>query len=394
MKLKIKTIISYSKVLLINFTILYFLLYAVEIGINYKNKQLFQKTRLHYLNQFKKEDPKKEIYLNFGTYKLLDRKNNILPLSGYKNSTILLCLDEKNKPVYYFSDKNGFNNNKNYKKYDILLIGDSYVQGMCVNNKNNLNSQFGKFNFKTVSLGVGGNGPLIELASFKEYESEYKYKNLILFITLDNDFYDLSNERKNKILMKYLNHKDFKQNISNYKNEKAKKNILDSYFGKKTDRFFNDFFSVYHFNLKQVGNLIENLFKNKSISDDNYYYFNDAEIDKLYFEILNQFNSVAKNKKINFYIVFNSTTPNIIYPKTKEEKKFKKIIQNKLLNYKLYLDKKNIKYFDFNDFLLRNYNKKNISKIFKKINNRWDHYSEEGYYILTKEIVAGMKKIQ
>ena len=54
-----------------------------------------------------------------------------------ENSKILLCLDEKNEPVFYFSDKYGFNNIIN-EKNDFLLIGDSYVQGMCVNNKDNL----------------------------------------------------------------------------------------------------------------------------------------------------------------------------------------------------------------------------------------------------------------
>ena len=62
--------------------------------------------------------------------------DSILPLSGYENSKILLCLDEKNKPIYFTSDQFGFNNVKNLEYIEFLLIGDSYVQGHCVDNKN------------------------------------------------------------------------------------------------------------------------------------------------------------------------------------------------------------------------------------------------------------------
>jgi hypothetical protein len=151
----------YLNIFFINILILYGSLYLLEIGINYKNDNLFKKTRLYYLNSSNKKNKNQKIYLNYGVYKLIDRQDSLLPLSGYENSKILLCLDENNKPVYYISDKNGFNN-KFYKKNDFLLIGDSYVQGMCINNKDNLNSQFKKFALKTASLGVGGNGPLSE----------------------------------------------------------------------------------------------------------------------------------------------------------------------------------------------------------------------------------------
>ena len=247
------------KIFFINFFLLYFFLYIGEIFINHNKNQLFQKTRLYYLNKEIKNNLSK-IYLNFGGYKLLDKGNlKNLPLSGYNQSKILLCLDEYNKPVYYNSDINGFNNEIYHEQNDILLIGDSYVQGMCVKNSENFNSQFKKFNFKTTSLGVGGNGPLLEYSTFKEYQSDYKFKKLILFITPDNDFYDLSNEINNKILINYLSNKNFLQNLSN----KDKKNILDEYFDNKAQRFANDFLSIYHFNLKEIGNLIENLFSKK-----------------------------------------------------------------------------------------------------------------------------------
>ena len=194
----------YFKIISINIILIYFFLYSVEILINYKNNKLFNKTRIYYLNSLKEKNTNKDVFLNFGGYKLINKKNiSLLPLSGYKNSIIVLCLNEFNKPVYYFSDKNGFNNQFNHNVNDYLLIGDSYVHGMCVNNKDNLNAQFKKFNHITSSLGVGGNGPLLEYATFKEYEDIYNYKKIILFITPSNDFNDLNNERNNNCMSNF-----------------------------------------------------------------------------------------------------------------------------------------------------------------------------------------------
>ena len=379
--------IKYFKIFLINIIILYFFLYLLEIFINYKDNKLFQKTRLYYLNKASNNKENK-VYLNFGSYKLLDEKqNSILPLSGYENSKILLCLDEKNKPIYFMSDENGFNN-KNYIKHnDFLLIGDSYVQGICVNNNSNLNAELSKKNFKSTSLGVIGNGPLLEYAAFKEYESDYEYQNLVLFITPDNDFYDLSKEIENKFLIKYLEKSNFKQNLKSKKNKEEKITILDNFFGNKTVRFADDILSVYHFNLKQVGKLIEKIFKKKRQDNITYSYLYNNKIDDVLLKIINKIFEVTKEKNISFYIVFNSTTPDILFSSEKKNIEYQSILFKKISNIKNYLKSKDIKYFDFNEYLKENYNSQNINEIFKKIDNRWDHYTEKGYNILSKKII-------
>ena len=380
---------NFIKIIFFNLVLLYFFLYILELFINFNNNKIFQKTRLYYLNKDSKKFDEK-IYLNFGAYKLIDKEGDILPLSGYENAKILLCLDENNNPVYFNSDINGFNNNESDKK-NILLIGDSYVQGMCVNNKNNLNEQFKKFNLNTSSLGVGGNGPLLEFATFKEYKLDFNLKSIVLFITPDNDFYDLSKEKNNKILKNYLNDDNFKQNLSTEQNRKRKIEILDGYFGNKTNRLWNDFFTVYHFNLKQVGNLIEDLFKKKNLSSDEYLYLQSQEIDELFIKILDRFVEETKKDNINFYVIFNSVTPDILYPKSIDQKKFNKLVNDKIILIKSHLKKQNVNFFDFNNYLITNYSEKNISEIFKNINNRWDHYTNKGFSILTKETFALIK---
>ena len=381
-----KKIFTYSKIVIINIIILFFFLYLIEITINYKNNNLFKKTRIYHLNIQKNKTYNQNVFLNIAGHKFLDNtKISILPLSGYKNSTILLCIDENNKPIFYLSDKNGFNNKMDNIVNDFLLIGDSYVQGMCVNNKNNLNAQFKKHNYITTNLGMAGNGPLLEYATFKEYQNEYEYQDIILFITLDNDFYDLSNEKKNKILMKYINEENFTQKIK--ENELSKIEVINSYFGKKTERIFNDFLSIYHFNLKELGNTLEKIFKKENLTSNVPNYLEDDLIDLLFLRILNGFNNDAKNKNKKFYVVFNGLNPDILYPNTENENELNRIyIKNKLKKFKIYLNKNNIPYYDFNEYIIKNYNKANITTLFKKINGQWDHYTEKGFLELTKKI--------
>ena len=381
-----KKIFTYSKIVIINIIILFFFLYLIEITINYKNNNLFKKTRIYYLNIQKNKTYNQNVFLNITGHKFLDNtKISILPLSGYKSSTILLCIDENNKPIFYLSDKNGFNNKMDNTVNDFLLIGDSYVQGMCVNNMNNLNAQFKKHNYITTSLGMAGNGPLLEYATFKEYQNEYEYQDIILFITPDNDFYDLSNEKKNKILMKYINEENFTQKIK--ENESSKIEVINSYFGKKTERIFNDFLSIYHFNLKELGNTLEKIFKKENLTNNVPNYLEDDLIDVLFLQILNGFNNDAKNKNKKFYVVFNGLNPDILYPNTKNEIELNRIfIKNKLKKLKIYLNKNNIPYYDFNEYIIKNYNKTNITTLFKKINGEWDHYTEKGFLELTKKI--------
>lgn len=381
-----KKIFTYSKIVIINIIILFFFLYLIEITINYKNNNLFKKTRIYHLNIQKNKTYNQNVFLNIAGHKFLDNtKISILPLSGYKNSTILLCIDENNKPIFYLSDKNGFNNKMDNIVNDFLLIGDSYVQGMCVNNKNNLNAQFKKHNYITTNLGMAGNGPLLEYATFKEYQNEYEYQDIILFITLDNDFYDLSNEKKNKILMKYINEENFTQKIK--ENELSKIEVINSYFGKKTERIFNDFLSIYHFNLKELGNTLEKIFKKENLTSNVPNYLEDDLIDLLFLRILNGFNNDAKNKNKKFYVVFNGLNPDILYPNTENENELNRIyIKDKLKKLKIYLNKNNIPYYDFNEYIIKNYNKANITTLFKKINGQWDHYTEKGFLELTKKI--------
>ena len=63
----------------------------------------------------------------------------------------------------------------------------------------------------------------------------------------------------------------------------------------------------------------------------------------------------------------------------------------KISKIKRLLNENQIKYIDYSEYLSKNYNNKNINLIYNKINNRWDHYTEKGYYVLTKKVVELIK---
>ena len=56
------------------------------------------------------------------------------------------------------------------KKSEYLLVGDSFTHGACVNRPNDISSVLRSLSKKSVlNLGMGGNGPLIEYATLREY---------------------------------------------------------------------------------------------------------------------------------------------------------------------------------------------------------------------------------
>jgi len=161
----------------------------------------------------------------FITKRLINNDENIFPLGGVSNTTTVFC-KEGDKFSIYESDRYGFNNpDYQWDNEEIiwLLIGDSFAQGSCVQPGDDFASRI-RFLTKqsAVSLGMSGNGPLIEFASLKEYTLKKKPKIVLWFYFERNDLEDLKEEKSNSILMKYLND-DFAQNLHSKQLEIDKK---------------------------------------------------------------------------------------------------------------------------------------------------------------------------
>ncbi len=145
----------------------------------------------------------------------LDNGLEVLPLSGISNSITVLC-NENGYFATYRSDKYGFNNTSDWKlRYNYLLLGDSIVEGHCVNEKDNIAGNLKKIlqNDDVLNLGRGGNGPLKNFAILKEYIDLLNVKDIIYFHTSGNDIQDLYSELNNEILSKYIKDKNFKQEL-------------------------------------------------------------------------------------------------------------------------------------------------------------------------------------
>jgi len=158
----------------------------------------------------------------------INKKKNFFPLGGVSNTTTVFCKEGDEFSVYK-SDRYGFNNPDvvwDNSDFSYFLIGDSFVQGSCVKQNENFASQIRKYaKVNAISLGMAGNGPLIELATLKEYAIKKNSKNILWFYFERNDLVDLKIEKINSILIKYLNDK-FVQNLI------SKQTDIDKYLQK------------------------------------------------------------------------------------------------------------------------------------------------------------------
>jgi hypothetical protein len=88
-------------------------------------------------------------------------------------------------------DQNGFRNEQDLQQADVVVIGDSYVEGGLVSARETLSTQLGKLLGKTVAnLGVFGYGPQQERIVLERYALPLKPK-LIVWVFFDgNDLKD------------------------------------------------------------------------------------------------------------------------------------------------------------------------------------------------------------
>ena len=135
----------------------------------------------------------------------------------------------------YFSDRYGFNNDDNSweeKEINYLLIGDSLVHGSCVMEPDTISGNIKKIE-KTLSvlnLGQGGNGPLLNLATLREYLPNKKIKRILYFHTEGTDLFNLKSELRDPRLREYFSDKKYSQNL------KTKQYEIDSYLEKYIDQ--------------------------------------------------------------------------------------------------------------------------------------------------------------
>ena len=216
---------SYEKKSLIFFTYFVLILYSVNsliVYFDHKNtsekkmeielKKLNRSFDKRKLIEVVKDERLKgnNIYPYVVPREFLKENKDEIPLTPMSNTKYISC-NEFGMWKKIKTDKFGLNNKIFHKKFDILLMGDSFAEGSCVDQEYEPANLFEKkFNLKTYNLGISGNGPLISLALAHEIKKIFEFDYIVWFI-FDNDFYDLSLEIKSNYLKEYLK-KDFLNN--------------------------------------------------------------------------------------------------------------------------------------------------------------------------------------
>ncbi len=348
-----------------------------KIYFQISGKKIDKRSKIEIFDSLKTKD--KTIKVVASPHYYLPEKNlKIFPLSGVSNSKTLNC-NENGYYSIFNSDRFGYNNpDSEWDKDEIeyMLIGDSFAKGSCVNSPDDIASLLRNLSSKsTVSTGYNSKGPLMGLASLKEYVSP-KVKKVIWLYFEGNDVYNLEKELKNNFLLKYLINDEYYQNLKNRQDEVdqlANKLMLAVLDKKKRETElvnslsfkFKNFIKLY-----KTRQMIKNFFSNE-LSSTAEYKINDVMELKME-EILKHALQISYLNNAEFYFVYLPAYERYI---------------NKINNYnfnkiKNIADKLNINFIDVNKEL--------FSKALDPLNffpfKMNGHYNELGYLETAKII--------
>jgi hypothetical protein len=118
-------------------------------------------------------------------------------LSGFPNARVILCTPE-GKTVIYTADRYGFNNpNQIYdSRMELMLLGDSFVEGFCLPPGDDLASRLRDRGLVAASMGIRGNGPLLELATLGRFGQMFRPRHVAMVFFEGNDWDNFENELK------------------------------------------------------------------------------------------------------------------------------------------------------------------------------------------------------
>ena len=311
------------------------------------------------------------------------KENKIIPFRGPINKQTISCAEDLN---YKFinNDKYGFKNpNIVYQdQVDIILIGDSYAEGLCEDENNDISGHLRNLNFNSVNLGVTGSGPLLSLGILREFIQKLNPKYIVYLYFEGNDLNDLNWENQT-YLSNYLS-QDFEINYIDKMNEI---NIFLNDFHKKRDleikKINNNneidenpksaFFSIIIdiLEIKNIKNILRPYFSSKK---------KNIEID-LFYEILNLMNDEVKKNKSELIFVYLPTWSRY-FTKFNEEK----ILLRQKESIINFVKKNNIRFIDFAKELE---NSKKIKDYFPL--GYIGHYNSEGYKKIANKIQSLIK---
>ena len=308
-------------------------------------------------------------------FKEAKKNNQIIPFRGPINSLTVSCAEDLQYKLIK-NDKYGFkNNNIIYKKkIQNFLLGDSYAEGLCENNENDITGHLNKKKNYTINFGVTGTGPLISLAILREFGNYFKPKNVIYLYFEGNDLDELNYEKEDTILLKYLND-NFNQDYFNKYDDiksfliKAEQETEKIIYSKSKNTFSPnkknklDILKAHLKDILEINNL-RNIFKYKILKKQGEFY----DLNLLY-KTVEKMNDDTKKWNGNYIFVYVPTWSRYFTKFTKYDAKIdlkKEIINN--------LNSKNIKVLDLTDYFNETDNIKQYYPL-----GFLGHYNSKGY---------------
>ena len=121
---------------------------------------------------------------------LVDRYK-FIPIGSFPNKKTYFC-DEGYGFIKYKTDHLGLRNssedwNKKFP-YDTLIIGDSFVNGACVDNGKEISSVLKEKGRQVINLGLGDNQPIQYFYLIEKFTKPKPPKNLVVVFYQGNDF--------------------------------------------------------------------------------------------------------------------------------------------------------------------------------------------------------------
>lgn len=141
--------------------------------------------------------------------------HEFLPLGTISDRVTVHC-NESGEYTIYRSDEHGFRNPKGrwaLKRIDVALLGDSFALGACVPTEKSFAALIGKAFPATLNLAADNNGPLLQLATLREYLEDVRPRIVVWVYYEGNDLHNLYDEWKSPLLRSYLK-RGFKQGLA------------------------------------------------------------------------------------------------------------------------------------------------------------------------------------
>jgi hypothetical protein len=140
--------------------------------------------------------------------------DRVLPLSGISEKTTVLC-NELGEYAIFRSDEYGFRNPSGSwnTRPDILIIGDSYAIGYCVQDGEDIAGHLRAFGKQVLNLGKTSNGPILDLAVLREFGPHVRPRIVLWLYAEMNDLRNVQRELKSPIVVRYLEDPSFTQNL-------------------------------------------------------------------------------------------------------------------------------------------------------------------------------------